>query len=398
MLGPYRKPDIRANEWISRYYVGMRKLVIAALAVSGSAHADSFGGFAGVTSAYLVTPDRVCEPLEVKGGAASGAPSCDKQPANEIAKLSIKPPVAQRGAKALFAASASGKTLTVTSQSGDAVVTWEAGDAITKVVEVYAAQYGDRVAVAYAVRRLGREVTDVVGFKLVKEAKIGSGTGSGSGSGTGATNPPEDPKLTAAVEAARKKNTKAAWDGVLAIDADNAEARFRLAALAVKTARADAMNRLDELAKSSRGDAIEWLVEARFDPAFAALRADPKFRAAVGLDRKAATSYERLMGFGGQWMQNGTSCDKPEVHVRAKRDRSIEIRVKSACEGMAFDQTFKGTWRLDGDAVVLVVPTRGKQVTQADEGRCRFEAAGDEDALHCGLGRDVDFVVLPTRR
>ncbi len=379
----------------------MRKLVIAAIqlgAVAGSAHADSFGGFSGVTDAYLVTPDRVCKPIEVKAGAATGAPACDKQPADAIAQLSIKPPVAQRGAKALFAATASGKTLTVTSQGGDVVATWDAGDPIVKVVDVYAGQYGDRVAVAYAVRRLGREVTDVVGFKIAAEAKAGTGTGTGGGAGAGTTSAPEDPKLKTAVEAARKKNTKAAWDGVLALDADNAEARFRLAALAVKSARADAQARLDELAKSGRADAIEWLVEARFDPAFAPLRADPKFRAAVGLDRKAGTLYERLMGFGGQWLQNGTSCDQPEVHFKAKRDRTVEIRVKSACEGMAFDQTFRGTWRLDGDTVVLVVPTKGKQVTQADEGKCRFETSGDEDALHCGLGRDVEFVVLPTRR
>jgi len=29
---------------------------------------------------------------------------------------------------------------------------------------------------------------------------------------------------------------------------------------------------------------------------------------------------------------------------------------------------------------------------------CRFEGAGDEDAMRCSLGRDIDFVVLPTRR
>ena len=45
----------------------------------------------------------------------------------------------------------------VTSATGEALVTWNAPDAIGKVVEVYASQYSDRVAVAYTMRRLGKE-------------------------------------------------------------------------------------------------------------------------------------------------------------------------------------------------------------------------------------------------
>jgi hypothetical protein len=210
--------------------------------------------------------------------------------------------------------------------------------------------------------------------------------------------PPADAKLGAALDAARKKSTKSGWDAVLALDADNAEARYRLAVLAAPKQKDGALGELAKLAQSARGDAIEWLVEARFDPAFAALRGDPKFRAAVGLDRKPQTGYERVMGFGGAWMQNGTSCDKAEVHLTLRRDRAFEVRVKTVCEGMKADSTFKGTWRLDGDRVVLTVPTQGRQVTKADESTCKFEAQIDEEGLRCSLGRDMDFFVLPTRR
>jgi hypothetical protein len=54
-------------------------------------------------------------------------------------------------------------------------------------------------------------------------------------------------------------------------------------------------------------------------------------------------------------------------------------------------------WKLEADRVVLQLPNQGK-VTQADEAGCKFESSGDEDALRCTLGRDIDFVVLPTRR
>jgi hypothetical protein len=199
--------------------------------------------------------------------------------------------------------------------------------------------------------------------------------------------------------AAAKGKALAAWKAVLALDATHAEALFRAAAaeLAAKHT-SEALADLSALAGSIRPDAIEWLVEARFSPAFASLRADPKFRTTVGLDRKPTQPYERLMGFGGQWEQTGTSCDRPEVRFIATRDRAFKLRVKTSCEGGAYDTTFKGTWRLEGDRIVLTLPSQGKQVTAADEAACGFETAGDEDAMRCSLGRDIEFVVLPTRR
>src|SRR5690348_3056684 len=100
----------------ARYHVDMavnRPLVLAVLCAATPALADTFGGFSGVDAPYLVNQDRVCQPLEVKDGAASGNPTCSKVAADELARLSIKDPIAQRGAKASFGASASGRALTV---------------------------------------------------------------------------------------------------------------------------------------------------------------------------------------------------------------------------------------------------------------------------------------------
>jgi hypothetical protein len=303
-----------------------------------------------------------------------------------------------------------------------------------RIVDVYGSQYDDRVAVAYVVRRLGKEVADVVAFDLGQgQTAIGgaaaappAGDAAGSGSAsprsvtariiqpgaappdtaapaaTAPTAPPPDPRIAKAVADARaapKPRGLVAWAAVLALDAGHAEALFRTAAaqLAAKHST-EAIAALETLAGSPNGDAIEWQVEARFDPAFAALRADPRFRAAVGLDRKPATVYERLMGFGGQWEQTGTSCDKPEIRFVATRDRKFRLRVKTSCEGQIFDTPFQGTWKIDGERIVLQLPTRGHAATLADEAGCGFEAAGDEDALRCALGRDLEFTVLPTRR
>jgi hypothetical protein len=383
----------------------------ALVMVSAPAAADTFGGFSGVDRPYLVDRDKVCAPLTVKDGASSGSPTCGKVGADVVAKYSFKEPIAQRGLKATFAATASGKTLTVTKKSGEPVVVWQAPDAIGKVVEVYASQYEDRIAVAYTMRRLGKEVTEIVAFELVKT------TGSESPLGSKPTQPdtskpttpdtskpaaPTDPKLDKALAAARKATkakATAAWQAVLAIDADNSEAFYRLAAIKVAAKQqADAIAQLETLAKSTREDAIEWLVEARFDKAFAPLRADAKFRAAVGLDRPGKTPYERLMGFGGQWEQTGTHCEAPEVRLTIARDRTFKLRVKSACRGSVYDLPFKGTWKISPDGIVLVLPTKGKQATAKDEAPCTFEKDRDEDAMHCVLDRDLDFTVLPTRR
>jgi hypothetical protein len=388
---------------------------VALLLVAGPAAADTFGGFSAIDKPYLANQDRVCVPIAVAAdGTARGMPSCEKQPADAVAALRVMPAVEQKGSKASFVATAEGTTIKVMRKDAEApVVTWEAPDPVTKIVAVYASQYEDRIAVAYTVRRLGREVTDVVAFVLVKttgrdagSTATGSASGAGSGSGSVTVATKDDPAVAkavnAAVDAARKTGKAkavAAWRDVLKIDPEHAEALFKVAqAQALGRANADAVATLAELAKSSRADAIEWLVEARFDPAFAPVRADPKYRASVGLDRKARTVYERVMGFGGQWEQTGTSCEKAQVDLTFLRERSFKLRVRSSCEGMAQDIPFKGTWRVDGDQLILSLVSKGQKASAKDEAPCKLEPAGDEDALHCALGHDLEFTALPARR
>jgi hypothetical protein len=371
------------------------RLVLALLVVATPAFADTFGGFSGVDRPYLVSPDRVCTPLAVTDGVATGTPKCEKAATDVIAHLDIKPPL-----PAQFRASAMGKTLKVTNKAGDVVVTWDAPDPISKVDDVFSTKYEDRVAVAYTTRRLGKEVTAIVAFELVKTTgrtePVQPGTQQPATPPPTAARPPQDPELTKAVAAARKIKSKAAWRAVLALDPDSSEAQYELARLAGKAG----LPELQKLAKSTRPDAIEWLVEARFDPAFAALRANTGFRTAVGLDRKPATVYEHVMGFGGQWEQAGTSCDKAQVDLAMHRDRSFKLRVKTTCEGQVFDLPFKGMWRVEGQGVVLTLPPhKGQAATTKDEAPCTLETtSAGEDALHCDLGRDLEFTVLPTRR
>lgn len=385
---------------------------VAATLPAALAAADSFGGFSSINRAYLVNQDKVCQPLEVKAQAATGLPRCDKAAADRLAELSFKPGSEQRGSKAIFTATASGRTLTISRNGGPEVVRWEAMDPIGKVVEVYA-DHEDRVAVLYQVRRLGRDMTDVVAFELrgAQAAQPKPDASKPDASKPDATKPdatkpddrlvapPEDPAVAKAVAAARKARGKpalAAWQKVLDASPGHGEALFRKAALSLAAKdKAGALAALRALGESKHPEAVEWRVAARFDAAFASLRADPDFRKAVGLDRPNLDAYEKVMGTGGVWEQSGTSCDSPTVAMTFTRDRKFRLTVKSVCEGMVANAKFAGTWRTEGLGVALILPNRD---AKEDVVRCVFEAAGDEEALRCPLDEELQIRVLPARR
>jgi len=377
------------------------------LALPAVAAAGTFGGFGNREDGYLVGRDRICKPLAIAGGKATGAPSCRTAAADEVAKLSVKPPTAERGPKATFAAEARGRALTVRRKDGNAaLVAWESPDPITRVIDVYASPYGNLVAVELSVRRGGRDLEDVVAFDLRTAAPAAATTTApptpppAAPPAAAPTAPVEDKAVTQAVVAARKvrepKKAIAAWAKVLTLDADHSEARYATAVAHARQKRtADALAALEALASSQRSDAVEWRVEARFDAAFAALRADPRFRAAVGLDRPAQSFYERLMGFGGKWWQAGTSCEKPNVSLTLGRDRTFELRIESKCSGADFSDRFRGRWAANDPQLVLILPNKGRK---DEEVVCAVDHERDEDAVTCALDADLSFTVRPVRR
>ncbi len=398
-------------------------LLLALLCASASpALADTFGGFSSKDRSYLVNQDKVCAPLAVEAAAAKGAPACDKAAADRLAQLAFKPAEVQRGPKATFSASASGRSLIVARVGGGEVVRWESMDPIGKVLEVHA-DHEERVAVLYQVRRMGRDMTDVVAFELRKSGrgqqpgqpgtapggappeggKPGTAPGGAAGTpgapGASPNAPVADPAVDKAAAAARKAKGKAAlaaWQRVLELSPQHAEAHYRRAALSLAAKdKAAALAALEALASSTAADASEWRVAARFDAAFASLRADAGFRKSVGLDRPSKDPYEKTMGTGGVWEQSGTSCDSPTVAMTFTRDRKFRLNVKSVCEGMVANAKFAGTWRVEGAGLALVLPNRD---ADADVVRCTFEPAADEEALRCPLEEDLQILVLPARR
>jgi hypothetical protein len=386
--------------------------VAAALvaATAGVASADTFGGFAGNEKTYVLGREKICEPLKVAAAAARGMPACKAAGTDEMAVLSLKSPAPERGGGAEVRATAKGSTITVSDKNGATLVAWTSMDPVASVVDVWRSQYGRIVAVEYTVRRMGKEVHEVVGFDLgvggggggaQTGTQTGTPTGTGTQTGTGPeVAPPVDPVVKKAVDKARKASGKAAvaaWAKVLALDPEHSEAKYRTAvAFAGMKKQADAVAALQNLAQSKRPDAIEWLVEARFDKSFVKLVGDSGFRDAVGYDRPAGTAYERLMGLGGQWEQSLTPCDRPEMKVTLRRDRTFRLDFRSTCEGMREKFTMKGTWSMTDVAVELRMKRPGGG--GMDSAPCLLGTDGSEDTLTCHVDQDLTFEGRPVRR
>jgi hypothetical protein len=389
----------------------IRRLVCAAaflvLMPAQLAAADTFGGFGGREDGYLVGKDRLCTPLAVDQGIAKGSPSCQKSSDDQIAQFDIKTPKAVTGMDASYTASAKSRTLTVTARDAETpTVTWESVDAISKVNALYLSTYGNVVAVEYTTRRGGKEVTDVVAFDLHGQSKTGTDSTTTDPVTTIPTGIDEPPPMTKAMtkvlKAARKtvkgnaKKSIKAWGKVLALDPDSSEGRL---GLAIAQARAkkleDALVTLEALAASTRIDATEYLMLARFDKAFAKLRADERYRAATGLDKPYGTFYERLMGSGGTWEQAGTACDTPDVAFVLKQDRTFTLKISGNCSGDRYSYKFKGQWKPAEPVLTLIFANKGRADESFD---CAISRDSDEDAISCTIDQDLSFVVRPVRR
>lgn len=375
---------------------------IAALAGAAVAEADSFGGIAANEKSYVVGSSRVCTPLVLDHAVARGTPACRTATTDEVAGLTARMPSPERGPKAALKATVKGSVLTVVAADGSAVATWTSPDPLVSVVDVWQSKTARLVLVELVTRRAGREVHDVVGLDR------GLSSGVPDAPVEPVVTPPRppvtppvaaDPALAKALAKARKTSGKAAvkaWTAVLALDVDSAEAHYRLAAAEAAAKKADAaIARLENLAASTRADAIEWLVEARTDKAFAALVGEPRFRAAVGFDRPAATTYERVMGLGGLWEQPIVPCDRPEMKLTFERSRKLTMVLRTACSGMRDRVTYRGTWDMSDDLVLIKLP---KLDDGEDLAPCSLTPDHDEDVLHCQIDEDLSFDARPVRR
>lgn len=379
----------------------MRSLLpVAALcALATAASAGPLGGFADDQRSYLRGQDKICEPLDITAKKMSTQPVCRDADTSEVAAGTYRAGTKQTGASASYTATARGSTLTVTARnSAEPLVEWTSINPIEKVVGVYTSDHNAMIAVEYDARFGGRTVSEVIVFRAPMKT-----TTSTDAPIVATDAPPEDSdaikKLLkkAIYNAKRYAHAKALehYRKVLELDADHSEARYGAAkALAGKKKNKDAIAELEILATSTRADAIEYLVEARFDKAFKKIRSDEAFRAAVGLDAAKGVRplYDRLVGFGGKWEQAGQSCERARVNLTLERlSRDFSLRVRSRCSGSVDDWKFAGSWSHSG-ADVLELAFPNPNAGEADDiVSCQIATCDDtaEDCIRCDFYGDA---------
>jgi hypothetical protein len=388
------------RRWLAFLVVGILGPGLAATAQAGA-----FGGFAKGGKSYLDGADRICQPV-----AGKGAPVCRKASKDEVTKLGFRLGSPQRGSTATVLAEAAGSAIKVKDARSKALlVEWTGVDPIARIIAVHLSDSGGLVAVEYEARVSGRTVVQTV--VLAVPGKPASDAAAKPQAPAPAPAPVLTPAQSKALAAALKdgagqlkkkrwKPAEAAYRKALAIAATSAPAHFGLAAaLAREKRKAEAISEVRALAASGTADAPEWLVEARTSPHFAALRDDPEFRRAAGIDRdpdRPLSAYERLVGQGGSWEQTGTSCQSPTVSLKLDRkSKKFGLLIRVRCQGEDDTTRLNGTWAAAGqDELTLTFPNPGGQDEKL---ACKLRDEGGEDALACTL-EDIQMSLRVVRR
>ncbi len=377
--------------------------------LAATAAAGTFGGFARDGKSYLDGADRICQP------ARAGAPVCRKAGKDEVTKLGFRMGTLQRGQAATLVAEASGSAIKVKDARTKALVAeWKSIDPVSRILAVHLADGGALVAVEYEARVGGRASAQTV--VLAVGGKAPSGATAKPQKGTPqlpapppvATLTPAEAKAVAAqvksgagqLKKKKWKEAEAAYRKALAAAGDHPAARFGLAAaLAQQKKKPEAIAELRLLSRSPVADAPEWLVEARASGHFAALREDPDFRRAVGIDRdpdRPPSAYERLVGPGGTWEQTGQPCQSPTVALKLDRKtKKFVLLIKVRCQGDDETTRLGGTWAASGQSEVSL--TFPNPDGPDEKLACTLSEAGSEDALGCTL-EDIVMDLRVVRR
>ena len=396
------------------FATALASAIVLCSGLHGDAFAESFDGFTKVGD-YVVSGKKVCKPVR----ASAGIPSCTKLTAKTLAALTVKKPSAQMRRTARFEVSARGDSLAV-HIAGDskAQLTWSSGSPIGRVLATFVSKDGTVVVAEYETRFGGRTAQMVVGFAVSPGTSRQAPT-SPTTKTTTPTTKTIGPKLSAAdqkrfdrllvvgwKQLSKKRYKKAigAADKALAVWDQSAEALSILAAAKARLKDSvGALTALERLATSTDSLAPEYRVDARTADAFEVLRADKRYRLAVGITRdpkRPASAYERVMGLGGRWEQRLISCEQAEVKLRLRRVRKrFTLAIKSKCGGPADVIDLSGRFATRGtDQLELIFPNH----EAGDENlMCKIERCKDspgEDCLQCNLGEDLDFLLHVTRR
>ena len=391
-------------------------VALAALSTlwAGAAVAGPFGGFAG-SGRYLRGGRQLCTAVS----SSSATPSCRALSPAEAAALPAERGVRQKGSSARYLARAEGTRIVVVARGDSApLATWDGGDVIGAIGDIYLSADGRFLAVEYTRRLGGRELGDAVVVSLANR-QSGRSAPDQRGADPAAKAPsaaapaavpeaaPPSPALRRELVRARRFAGKNRWPraaraarAALALDPALPEALFWLSLAELSAGdQIAAKAALERLAGGEHPERAQWLVEARLHPAFAPLR---ERGGVLAVDPARASAYERLVGAGGRWEQAEIPCREAGVSLALERptrgDSRFDLVIRSRCQGSRETTRLDGRWQSGGRGRLdLIFPNGGGEETMS----CRVEVCGDrsgEDCLRCAPEEGMEFLLRTVRR
>lgn len=390
-------------------------LPVLLLSLPAVASAGVFGGFSDGNT--YRKGDSICTATAKKDATAA----CTTSSVADLAKMSFKRGTKQRGSSSLVTVQKKGTTLHVVAADGGTLASWDAGQVIGGVGDVFLGPKKQWVAIEFQTRFAGRAVEDVVllpialptAAPVVEKSSDAKSVEKNSdlqrGSKTKSDPPGFREAMTKAARFARKRRSydkaEAALKNALKLAPGHPEALFQVAILHAKRKNYEAtIDALTTLSKSKHEAMVRWRVEARFDVRFKALRGNPAFRKAVGITRgpdETPSLYERLVALGGRWEQEAIPCEQPQVNLTLRRDKKqrFDLVIRSKCQGMAETTRLDGTWLHKG-AVDLALRFPNME-SEDDNLTCRVELCADEsgeDCVRCQPDPESEFLLRTVRR
>ncbi len=410
----------------------MRSIVAVVSAIlpilmSTSAIAGRFAGFSSDRTVYVSGTDQICKPIPTISppiatkvptdkSAPSNAtttravPDCKTGTVQQIAKLRLRRPPQQTASTSQYQVASLGTLLTIRDRVSNALhVSWQSTDPIKRIHAIFVD--AQTIAIEYETSFAGRITIQTVAFVLTAlPKKVDAAVIPNLAPAGQALSPAAEKALRIARTWTQKRNHRRArksYEAVLAIAPHSSEAIFGIARHAAAMGqKVVAIAALNQLAAQNTAQSIEWLIEARTNPAFRRIRGEPAFRKAVRLDvpTNRQTAYERLVGLGGKWEQSGVACEQADVSLHLKgRLHTFVMKIRSRCRGQSFTTKLKGSWQTSSQSqkapsqLQLTFPNEKRESEQL---LCQLSACPDqrEDCLRCDIDRDLSVQLRPVRR
>jgi hypothetical protein len=239
--------------------VSLVAFAICLLAGPAGASAAKFGGFSQDGQHYLDGDAKVCAAVDaIADGTAIGTPQCQRvADKKELAAHAFKKPRAGRetpDGKVKLSIASQGKKIEIKGAGGDkesVLVSWEAGEDVDSIADVYVSSDGSLVALDYTSSGLRGKLPATVAFNIRKPIDALLGAAPAPDKGT----PPKPDKPGAAYDRAMKHG--GAWEQAL-VPCDIARVTLKLKKTRTYTLRIETRCQGDKWVSSFDG---KWVAE-----------------------------------------------------------------------------------------------------------------------------------------